>query len=126
MEINRESSFAPVRPGPEVAPPELIELDNAPLPPDLADVRAPALRDSPGASLMSMVLNPWRRTSTMTMCAMANNHGWIVFSQHRARPGSAHDRFGGRVLRALAVSQRAVEVELYARDGLLVVPVACG
>ena len=47
LEINPESSGLRRRvllpPGPAVVPPELIELDHPPLPPDLADVRTPAL-----------------------------------------------------------------------------------
>lgn len=47
LEINPESSGLRRRvllpSGPAVVPPELIELDHPPLPPDLADVRTPAL-----------------------------------------------------------------------------------
>jgi ABC-type branched-subunit amino acid transport system substrate-binding protein len=47
LEINPESSGLRRRvllpPGPAVVPPELIELDHPPLPPDLADVRTPTL-----------------------------------------------------------------------------------
>ncbi|MFN8662224.1 MAG: ABC transporter substrate-binding protein [Thermomicrobiales bacterium] len=55
LEINPESSGlrrrALLPPGPAVVPPELIELDHPPLPPDLVGVRTPALPILPRTAL---------------------------------------------------------------------------